>query len=131
MSQSPPASGDQARTERVPSPRPRRAQIRGRVDFDGINRAALTLLPAIMQRVLPGGRREGHEYLALNPRRGDRRLGSFKINLKTGRWADFSSGDKGRDPVSLIAFIEDCRQGEAALKLARLLSLDGGGRRHG
>ena len=101
------------------------------INFDRINAEALVCLDAICRRLLPGGRREGREYLALNPRRGDRRLGSFKINLKTGRWADFSSGDKGRDPVSLVAFIEDCRQGEAALKLARLLSLNGGGRRHG
>ena len=55
----------------------------------------------------------------------------FKIILRTGVWSDFSSGDKGSDPVSLVAFIEDCRQGEAALKLALMLGLDGGGRRHG
>jgi hypothetical protein len=81
--------------------------------------------------VLPNGRREGHEYVVLNPRRHDHHLGSFKINLKTGVWADFASGDKGSDPVSLVAFIENCKQGEAALKLARMLGLDGGGRRHG
>jgi hypothetical protein len=101
------------------------------IDFAAINREALPLLPAILQRILPGGRREGQEYVALNPRRGDRRLGSFKVNLKTGRWADFATDDRGGDPVSLIAFIEDCKQGEAALKLARMLGLDGGGRRHG
>ena len=101
------------------------------IDFAAINREALPLLPAILQRLLPNGRREGHEYLALNPRRGDRRLGSFKINLRTGVWADFASDDKGGDPVSLIAFIENCRQGEAALKLARMLGIDGGGGRHG
>jgi hypothetical protein len=111
--------------------RTRRDQASGRIDFGAINRTALPLLPAILQRVLPGGRREGQEYLALNPRRADRRLGSFKVNLKTGRWADFSSGDKGSDPVSLVAFIEDCRQGEAALKLARMLGIDPRARRHG
>ena len=81
--------------------------------------------------MLPNGRREGHEYLALNPRRRDRHPGSFKVNLRTGMWADFASNDKGSDPVSLVAFIEDCRQGEAALKLARMLCLDAGARRHG
>jgi hypothetical protein len=101
------------------------------IDFGRINFEALVYLEAICCRLLPSGRREGHEYLALNPRRGDRRLGSFKINLRTGVWSDFSSGDKGSDPVSLVAFIEGCKQGEAALKLARMLGLDGGGRRHG
>jgi hypothetical protein len=134
MSRTPPGSGDQARTKRAASPlrsRPVCAHRRSRVDFDGVNRAALSRLPAILQCILPGGRREGHEYVALNPRRGDRHLGSFKINLKTGVWADFSSGDKGSDPVSLIAFIENCRQGEAAVKLGRMLGIDAGARRHG
>jgi hypothetical protein len=103
----------------------------GRVDFAAINRAAQPLLPAILQRILPGGRREGQEYVVRNPRRCDRRRGSFKINLKTGVWCDFSSGDKGSDPVSLVAFIEDCKQGEAALKLARMLGIDARARRHG
>ena len=39
------------------------------IDFAAINREALPLLPAILQRLLPNGRREGNEYLALNPRR--------------------------------------------------------------
>jgi hypothetical protein len=108
-----------------------RFRRRIRINFAAINREALPLLPAILPRLLPNGRREGHEYLALNPRRSDRRLGSFKINLRTGVWADFASDDKGGDPVSLVAFIEDCKQGDAALKLARMLGLDGGGRRHG
>jgi hypothetical protein len=101
------------------------------IDFDRINAEALLCLDAVCRRLIPNGRREGHEYVALNPRRPDHHLGSFKINLRSGRWADFASGDKGGDPVSLVAFIVDCRQGEAALKLAHMLGLDGGGRRHG
>jgi hypothetical protein len=101
------------------------------IDFDRINAAALDCLEAVCCRLLPGGRREGLEYLALNPRRCDRRLGSFKINLKSGVWTDFASGDKGSDPIALIAFLEGCRQGEAAVKLARMLGLDAGDRRHG
>ncbi|MFY9968949.1 MAG: hypothetical protein WAK41_06005 [Roseiarcus sp.] len=100
------------------------------IDFNHINAEALLCLEAVCRRLLPDGRREGSEFVARNPRRGDRRPGSFKINLRTGMWADFASGDKGRDPVSLVAFIEDCRQGEAALKLARMLGVEGG-RRHG
>jgi hypothetical protein len=101
---------------------------RSNIDFDAINSEARRCLAAVCRRLLPGGRCEGHEYLALNPHRGDRHVGSFKVNLKTGRWADFSSGDRGGDPVSLVAFIEGCKQGEAALKLARMLGVDVGGR---
>ena len=66
-----------------------------RIGFDCINRAALGILPALLSRWLPNGRREGREYVARNPRRTDRTLGSFKINLRTGRWADFATGDRG------------------------------------
>jgi hypothetical protein len=101
------------------------------IDFNRINSQALVSLEAVCRRLLPNGRRAGHEYLAINPRRCDRGLGSFKINLRTGVWCDFSSGDKGSDPVSLVAFIENCRQGEAARKLARMLGLGAGAHRHG
>ena len=64
------------------------------IDFVGINRAALSVLPSLLDRWLPGGRREGREYTVRNPRRADRRPGSFRINLNTGRWADFATGDR-------------------------------------
>jgi hypothetical protein len=54
---------------------------------------------------LPGGVRQGDEYLALNPLRNDRRRGSFRVNLRSGRWADFAIGVKGRDVVSLYAYL--------------------------
>lgn len=57
------------------------------IDFDEVNRAARAILPTLCQRLLPDGRREGAEWVARNPRRDDRRPGSFKINLRTGRWA--------------------------------------------
>ena len=41
----------------------------------------------------------------MNPTRPDRRAGSFKVNLRTGRWADFATGDKGGDAVSLAAYL--------------------------
>lgn len=97
---------------------------RSRIDFARINAAALALLPAILPRWLPSGRRRFGEYVALNPTRADRRLGSFTISLKTGRWADFATGDKGGDVVSLAAYLFKLSQAEAALKLAAMLGLD-------
>ena len=95
-----------------------------RIDFAAINRAAISALPAILGRLVPGGKRIGGEYVVLNPIRADRRLGSFKINIRTGRWADFATGDKGGDPVSLVAYLEGVSQAEAARRLARMLGLD-------
>ena len=101
------------------------------LDFAAINRAALAAFPAVLARVLPGGKRVGAEIVALNPRRADRRLGSFKINRYNGRWADFATGDKGGDPISLVAYLAGVLQGEAARLLARMLGLEAGGPRHG
>jgi hypothetical protein len=94
-------------------------------DFAEINRAALAAFPAVLARILPNGKRIGAEIVALNPRRADRRLGSFKVNRYNGRWADFATGDKGGDPVSLVAYVANVSQAEAARLLARMLGLEG------
>jgi hypothetical protein len=103
-----------------------------RIDFARVNSAALAALPAILARCLPGGRIHGHEYVVRNPTRVDRHLGSFRINMRTGRWADFATGDRGGDPISLFAYVENCSQSDAAIWLAQMLGLDDkGGWRHG
>jgi hypothetical protein len=93
-------------------------------NFRVINAAALAVLPALLARWLPDGRREGDEYLARNPRRQDRHLGSFKINLTCGAWADFATSDRGGDVVSLAAYLAGTSQGGAARELARMLGLE-------
>jgi hypothetical protein len=96
------------------------------IDFDAINRAAMSALPAVLARLIPGGKILAREYVALNPTREDRRPGSFRVNMRTGRWSDFAKGDKGGDPVSLCAYVEKCSQVEAARRLARMLGIDCG-----
>ena len=81
---------------------------------------ANTLLP----RWLPHGERRGHEYVALNPRRGDKRLGSFAVNTRTGRWADFATGDGGGDLIALYAYLNAMPQRQAALELSREVGYD-------
>jgi hypothetical protein len=65
----------------------------------------------------------GREYTARNPRRPDRNAGSFRINLNTGRWADFAIGDGGGDVISLAAYLFGVSQIEAARRLADLLGV--------
>jgi hypothetical protein len=72
---------------------------------------------------LPDGQRIGAEWVARNPTRHDRRPGSFKINLRTGRWADFATGDKGGDAISLIAYLRGISQRQAAQILADYLEM--------
>lgn len=94
-----------------------------RLDFGTINTAALGDLTALLARWLPDGRMRGWEYEARNPRRADRHVGSFRVNLHSGRWADFATGDRGGDPVSLAAYLFGLSQAEAARRLAVMLGL--------
>ena len=96
------------------------------IDFEAINLAALGRLPELCARWLPDGRRHGFEYLARNPLRADRHVGSFKINLRTGRWADFATDARGGDVVSLAAYLSGLSQIDAARRLADMLGV-----RHG
>ena len=108
-------------------------KARGPLDFDSINRMALAAFPAVLARILPRGKIIGREYVALNPTRADHRPGSFKVRVsgaRAGSWADFASGDRGGDPVSLVAYLEKVSQGEAARLLARMLGPETGGRRN-
>ncbi|ARJ65055.1 hypothetical protein WV31_04945 [Magnetospirillum sp. ME-1] len=94
-----------------------------RTDFKAVNNAALVALPVLLGRWLPDGRKEGREWVVRNPRRHDRKPGSFKVNLETGQWADFATGDKGGDVVSLAAFLCGLSQIEAARSLAEMLGV--------
>lgn len=91
--------------------------------FERANQAALANLKNILAQLLPDGRQIGKEFVARNPRRNDQRQGSFKVNLMTGRWADFALGIAGGDPVSLLAYVAGLSQLEAARELARALGV--------
>ena len=80
-------------------------------------------MPTLLARWLPDGRVIGREYEARNPRRVDRHPGSFRVNLRTGRWSDFATGDKGGDPVSLAAYLFGLQQADAARRLADMLGV--------
>lgn len=95
------------------------------VDFDSVRKCARLNALAICGRLLPGGRLCGVEYVVKNPKRPDRTPGSFSINVQTGAWADFATGDKGRDIIGLVAFLFDLPRVTAAQKLAFLLRLSG------
>lgn len=102
--------------------RPRIAlRRRHHVDFRAISDASLPSLPVLAKRWLPDGQRRGFEWVARNPTRADKRPGSFKINLRSGRWAGFATGAKGGDVISLAAHLFGLSQIEAARKIAAML----------
>ena len=102
----------------------RNTRARPPLDFDKINSAALANVPALLCRWLPGGTTKHGEFTALNPTRGDKRPGSFRINVLTGRWLDFATKDRGGDPISLAAYLSGLSQYEAAAQLAAQLGIN-------
>jgi putative DNA primase/helicase len=85
--------------------------------------AALNSIEVVLNRWCAGGKREGHEYVALNPKRSDSNSGSFKINVNTGAWADFAIDVSGGDLVALVAYLEGVSQFEAAKLLGAFLGI--------
>lgn len=96
-----------------------------RPSFSQVAAAALAAIDSVLQRWLPDGKREGQEYKARNPTRGDQRPGSFSVNLRSTKWADFATDARGGDLIALVAYLEGCSQSEAASKLAEHLGMTG------
>lgn len=66
----------------------------------------------------PQGRMEGAEWTALNPTRADSKAGSFRINTRTGLWADFATNDRG-DALDLVAYLATNGDKGEAIRWAR------------
>ena len=96
-----------------------------RVSFEVIADTCLARAEHLVAEWLPEGRREGQEWVALNPTRADSHLGSFKVNLVTGQWADFATGDQGGDLISLYGYLYGLKNGQAATRLMETLGLAG------
>lgn len=96
---------------------------REQIDFARIAKTALDSSVAVVQRWLPEGRRQANEWVIRNPKRADMNAGSFRINLLTGRWADFAIGVGGGDLISLAAYLFSIGQTEAAMRIADMLGV--------
>lgn len=98
---------------------------REQLDFAAINAAALAVLQTVCRRWLPDGVLYGKEWVARNPTRADGKPGSFRINVQTGKWADFAQADaRGGDPISLAAYLfHGNDQVAAAIDVKRMVGL--------
>ena len=74
----------------------------------------------ILKRLVGNGKIEGGDYVALNPKRNDSKLGSFRIDIQTGRFHDFATGDRGGSILDLAMFVYNCDLLTAAQKLQQL-----------
>lgn len=85
------------------------------LDFQGLNARLLSDSRNLLESWLPGGRVRGHEYVCAGLQGGKGE--SCSVNLSTGRWGDFATGEKGGDLVSLYAATRGISQGEAFREL--------------
>lgn len=85
------------------------------IDFADLARALLDRAETLVPQWLPGGRRNGAEWVCGDLAGGPG--GSCSVNLVTGAWADFSGDDRGGDLISLYAAIHNLNQGQAARRL--------------
>ncbi len=56
----------------------------------------------ILKRLVGNGKIEGGDYVALNPRRSDKKAGSFRIDISSGKFYDFATGDCGGSILNLF-----------------------------
>lgn len=92
------------------------------IPFAEIAEAARQRSEDICRRWLPDGHAERHEWVARNPKRVDRNPGSFRINLNTGKWADFATSDfRGGDFIELAVKLFGLSHVDAAKKVAQMV----------
>jgi hypothetical protein len=91
--------------------------------FKKLNETITPILLTLIPQILPQGKRRGTFWVSLNPTRFDRNIGSFMINLHTGQWIDYATGESGSDAISLTAYLYGLKQGEAATYLENLIGV--------
>lgn len=89
-------------------------------DFSKIKKAYKENPLLFLKSLIKNGKTEGNNYVALNPRRNDTKTGSFKIDIASGKFYDFSSGDKGGSILDLAMFVWGCDLIEATQRLEEL-----------
>lgn len=88
--------------------------------FAAIKAASPSFVDAFCQRYLPGAKKTGQWWKARVPWREDK-TPSLGVHA-SGRWKDFSRGDRG-DLVDLLARIDGCALPEAAKRLAAMMGI--------
>jgi hypothetical protein len=98
------------------------------VDFVAVKAASLRSIESLVRRWLPTGRRQGDEWVAINPTRSDKKAGSFSINVKTGVWSDFAMDEAGGDMIDLYQYLFGGNSLDAAREVGELVGVRPGPR---
>lgn len=86
-----------------------------------VNDSAIPRIPAIAKRWLPSGELRCHHWVSPNPRSKSSQL---KVDLRTGAWRDWATGDHGDDVISLLCFLQDVADDIAVHEVARMLGAE-------
>lgn len=92
------------------------------MNFRNLAESLLPHAEKLCRHWLPAGRKMRHEWCV-----GDVKGNpgsSCRINLRTGRWADFATTDRGGDLISLCAAVFSINQLQAARKLSAMLGVE-------
>lgn len=86
------------------------------LDFQQVSSELLSRALPLLESWFPAGKLRGSEFQvgSLDGEPG----GSLSINIKTGKWADFATGEKGGDLIALYAKIHNINNLEAARRLS-------------
>ena len=96
---------------------------KSKIDFKQVSSAALNQLASLVSGWLPDGKKAGPEWKARNPTRSDTKPGSFSINLNTGVWSDFATGESGGDAISLYSYLHSLSPLDAAREVAAQIGM--------
>lgn len=87
------------------------------IQFGPLREALLADAENLVGRWLPGGQFDGPEYRCADLSGGHGH--SCSVNVKTGKWADFATGEQGNDFIGLYAAIHGLSNAKAAIQVAR------------
>ena len=114
-----------ARASLDPDDTRRGARMKPRLDFDAINRAALAAFPAVLARILPGGKNV--DIANMSPQSDaavDRQsMVRSRSITSTANGATLRQATRAATLCRSIAFVEGVSQSEAARLLAEMLGL--------
>lgn len=91
-----------------------------RLDFEGLNNVLRGTAHSFLIDLFPGGDLKGREYMVGDLQGGDG--DSLRININTGKWSDFATGESGGDLISLYAAAKGLNQGQAFKELSNKYS---------
>lgn len=87
------------------------------IDFSALKYQSKDNMLSIIRYLVGTGKIEGDDYIALNPTRNDAKPGSFRINIITGKFHDYATGEGGGNIIDLAMYIWKSSAKEAAEKL--------------